>query len=196
MSNQHNEEEEKYFQQMELVRRQAMRKEMEKAAAVLAEARRVGEIVGSDDAAVAASLRKLGFDHDTARIFDLLPLVHVAWADGSVSRAERQTIFRVLERRGIEASSQAFLMIASLLEEKPTAAFLDETLSLLRTVAASQGQKGADVVEMCLQVARASGGFLGLVGNPVSDEERALIAQIASTLGDNAQRAFEAKLGE
>ena len=41
---------------------------------------------------IAAALGKLGIDRDDHRVLGLLPLVHIAWADGTVQRAERELI--------------------------------------------------------------------------------------------------------
>ena len=50
-----------------------------------------------------------------------------------------------------------------------------------------------NIVELCLQVANASGGFMN-VGN-VSAEERARIEAIADKLGPAAREAFHRELG-
>lgn len=181
-------EEEKYFKEQELAQRDAKRREMERAAKEAAERRKVAATVATDDEAVVARIRDLGFDGDTARVLDILPLVHVAWADGNVTTNERTSIFKLLEAREIESGSEAWLLIEALLEQRPSEDFLDETLHLLRDI----GGHEADVLALCTQVADASGGFFGL-GNKISDEERALIAHIADELGESAQKAFSDK---
>lgn len=183
------EDEDKYFKQQELALRDAKRRELERAAKEAAERRRVGDAVGTTDEAVLERIRALGFDGDTARILDLLPLVHVAWADGSVTIRERASIMRVVEARGIREGSEAWVLITTLLEKEPSRDFLEETLDLLRSLG---GDRNASIVDLCVQVASASGGFFGL-GETVSDEERALIAHIAEELGGSAQAAFKQK---
>lgn len=180
------EEEEKYFHQQEVERRKEKRRELERAAAEAAEKRKVAATLATDDEALVTRIRELGFDGDTARVLDLLPLVHVAWADGSVSANERRAISSILAQREIEAGTEAALLMEALMDERPSDTFLSETLELLRDLG---GKKGASVIELCIQVADASGGFFGL-GNKINDEERALIEEIAAGLGDAAHAKF------
>ncbi|MCB9521546.1 MAG: TerB family tellurite resistance protein [Myxococcales bacterium] len=184
-------EEENYFHQQEMERREARRRELERAAAELAERRRVAETLETHDEALLERIRALGFDGDTARVLDLLPLIHVAWADGSVSQKERTQIFRALTQRGIARDSEAWLLVAALLEQRPSDDFLEETLHLLRDLG---GERGVSIVDLCAQIARSSGGFFGL-GDKIADEEYAVIAHIADELGESAKLAFEQQLG-
>jgi tellurite resistance protein len=70
---------------------------------------------------------------------------------------------------------------------------MDASLMLLRELLASRGEQATDVVDLCVKVADASGGLLGL-GNRISPEEKTLLKQIADTLGDEAQHHFNKKL--
>lgn len=180
------EEEEKYFKKQELERREAKRRELERAAKEAQEARKVAKTLATTDEALVERIRALGFDGDTARVFDLLPLIHVAWADGDVTTNERSSIFQVLEARGIDSDSEAFILVGALLEQRPSDEFMSETLELLRALG---GDRKASIVELCVNVAKASGGFLGL-GNKISDDEQAVIAEIVGTLGESAVGAF------
>jgi len=120
-----------------------------------------------------------------------MPLIHIAWADGSVSRQERAAILDVLKSRGLEHGSDPYLMIETLLEIRPSEQFLNESLDVLRLVVGDA--RAENIVELCLQVANASGGFMN-VGN-VSAEERAQLAAIADKLGPAARDAFHRELG-
>lgn len=189
-----SEEEDLYFRQREMERREDRRREMAKAAKELQEARGVAKSAGTEDMELAERIRKLGFSGETAVVFDLLPLILVAWADGSVSRAERETIFTVVERRNLARDSEAFLAVESLLEEKPSDAFIEESMDALRELMSDSPEaKTAEMIELCAAIADASGGFLGLAKR-VSDEERDLIAKIADSLGSSAQEQFRKSL--
>lgn len=184
------EEEAKYFKQKELALRDAKRRELERAAKEAAERRTVAGILSTEDDAVVERIRELGFDGDTVRVLDLLPLIHVAWADGNVTQRERASILQLVERRGIVPGDEAFLLVEALLEQQPSEDFLDETLHLLRDIG---GGRESDILQLCLKVADASGGFFG-IGDRISDEERALIQHIADELGETAQSTFRDKL--
>ncbi|MFY0531259.1 hypothetical protein [Nannocystis pusilla] len=104
---------------------------------------------------------------------------------------ERTAILDVLRGRGIQPGTEAFRTVESLLEERPSQAFLDQTLAVLKE--AVGGARAANIVDLCVQVAGASGGFLNM--GTVSDEERALIEQIANQLGGPAIAEFNKQLG-
>lgn len=180
-----NEDEERYFRSLDIEQRRELRKRMDSGARALEEKRKIASAAGTEDLSVADRIKALGFDDDSARIFELLPLVHVAWADGSVQRSERAAIFKILEQREISEDSSAFQMMASLLEEKPSDAFMQETLEIVRDMTGGLNSRTADVVDLCIEVAAASGGFLGL-GRRIGDEERQLINDIVNTLGSSS----------
>lgn len=177
--------EDAYFQQRDRELRAQLREQLEKAAGELYKEAKASALSISDRIAA------LGFTGEKLKVFDLLPLVHVAWADGSVSRKERVAILDVVRGRGIQPGTDAFRTIESLLEERPPQAFLDETLAILKD--AVGGARAANLVDLCVQVAGASGGFLNM--GTISDEERAAIQQIANQLGGVAVAEFNKQLG-
>jgi uncharacterized tellurite resistance protein B-like protein len=185
-----SDEEEKYFKALEIEQRQNLRDKLDRDAAALERRRAVAEGAGTEDLDVAARIAALGFSGDSARIFDLMPLVHVAWADGAVTRRERSTILKILERRGIAPGSDAFTTMEALLEQPPPESFMRESLAVLRDLVAD---RSGDIVSLCLEVARASGGFLGL-GHAISDNERAILEEVATTLGDTAATNLRTQL--
>ena len=175
MSIKPTDEEEIYFKQQELALRQKMREQMASAGDHAQSEGRRREL--------AERIRELGFEGDKAKIFDLMPLIHVAWADGSISRKERSTILDAVLARGVAPGTDAFQMVESLLEEPPPASFMSETLSVLKDVVG--GKRADSLVELCIQVADSSGGFFGL-GGRISDEERERIREIAAHFGAEA----------
>ena len=82
----------------------------------------------------------------------------------------------------------------SLLEERPTDTYMEESLSVLRELADKEGGKAKSIVDLCLLVAKASGGFFGF-GAKVGDAERQLIEQIVDGLGEQAHTQFKKELG-
>src|SRR6478609_868272 len=54
-----------------------------------------------DEPALLERIQKLGVTLDTGSAFILAPLVEVAWADGSVSHAERDAILQIARQRGV-----------------------------------------------------------------------------------------------
>jgi hypothetical protein len=81
----------------------------------------------------------------------------------------------------------------TLLEERPSNAYLEASLDLLRDVLAERQDDGRTVVGLCILVAESAGGFLGL--RTISSTERQMIEKIAARLGTKAQAEFQARLG-
>lgn len=177
-------EEEAYFKQREIEQRRKLREKLEAAAHELAEKHAIAQSLETSEP-VAERIKALGFSGTTARVFDLLPLVHVAWADGTVQKGERAAILKVLEARGVAPGSEGFQLFESLLEERPSDEYMSESLAVLKELVGTVA--GADVVGLCEQVASAAGGFLGIAGK-VSGEERKLIDEIAGHLGGGAEK--------
>lgn len=189
-----NEEEERYFAELDAEKRAGLRKKMAKEAAELEEKRKIAASTGGD-IEVAERIKALGFDGDSARIFDLMPLVHVAWADGKIQRGERAKILELLVARGIEEGSEAFATMESMLEQRPDEGFMRETLAALRDVVGTEHAKTQSIVDLCIEVAAASGGLLGLgIGGKVGDDEKQKIGEIAATLGDSAAAEVKKQL--
>jgi len=183
-----------YFTAQTAERREQVRKRLDKIAKKLEDKKAIADTLATDDEMLVERIHALGFDGDSARVFDLLPLIHVSWADGRVQRKERATILAALEARGIQPGSEASVLIETLLEAPPSEAFMKVSLELLRDLAKAKGDNSVNVVELCVKVADASGGLLG-VGNRIATEERELIQSIADTLGPEAQDQFKKLLG-
>ena len=139
-------------------------------------------------------IRELGFEGEAERVFDLLPLVHVAWADGKIQNGERAAILNVLRVRGVRGGS-AFTVLEALLEKRPSQEYLDESLEVLKELLQGKPRDAKTVVGLCILVAKAAGGFLQIF-NPISEEERAVIEKISKALGDEAFAEYSSRLGD
>ncbi len=185
--------EERYFLEKEAQIRNRIRAELEARAKAAAQRQAIAAQVGGNEQ-LAGRLHDLGFDADTVPALHLLPLVAVAWADGKVSPAERDAVFRIAAAHGIEPGSKAALLLASLLESRPSQAVGDQVAALLRDLLASRGLHPRSLVEASLEVASASGGFLGL-GNKVGPQERALIEDLSRTFSQESRDRVIDRLG-
>jgi uncharacterized tellurite resistance protein B-like protein len=176
-------------------RRAALRAQIDEASARLANREAIARAVGSSELTLLDRIEQLGFTGDSARVLDLLPLIHVAWADGKTDQRERATILTIVDQRGIAKDSDAALLIESLLEERPSETFLSESFALVRDLAAKQGNDGQRLVDLCIDIGEASGGLFGF-GERVSDAEYALIQRIADAFGEAAQSTLLSRVGE
>lgn len=132
----------------------------------------------------------LGFDDEAQPVFDLLPLLHVAWCDGEIQAGERALILNLLQIRGV-GPGKAYTTIEALLEKRPSKAYLEESLAVLRELIAdkSHDADAETIVGLCVLLAESAGGFLGIFRR-VSADERDMIQRIAKALGPEAEAAF------
>ncbi len=139
-----------------------------------------------------ATLRELGIDKDNFRTLGLLPLVFVAWADGTVQRAEGALIHKVARDKGwLVGGGEALL--DRWLRDQPDPEYIATGLRLLRTLTTERrGLGGVITTEtlnhllvLCKDVAEAAGGLWGL-SNPIDPSEEQALASIAEAfeIGD------------
>ena len=175
-------------------RRMELRLRVDDLADRLSRREGIAHAIGRTDAALVDRVEQLGFSGESLQVLDLLPLVHVAWADGRIQKEERAVLLAILDQRGLAPESEASLLIESLLEQRPSETFFAESRAVLVDLATRTGASGKDVVDLCAKIAEASGGLFGL-GRRVTAEERALVAEVADALGDEARARFAERFG-
>ena len=136
----------------------------------------------------------------------VVPLVEVAWADGRITRRERQMIFDTLVEMNIPESEENLLTLAEWLELRPDDSFFAEALHDIRNDIAAAGpdvgtEQKYDIISRCTLVAEASGGETGFAGGGarICDEEIQTVKQIARILngamsGQNKQQGVQKEL--
>lgn len=150
--------------------------------------------IGIADEDVLSALQDLGFNADTVRLLSILPLVQIAWAEGGVTENEREMIFEIARARDIAEGTAAHNQLSDWLDQKPPQEFFDNTLRAVRYMieALPEDQRQTsrqNLVEYCTQVAEVSGGILGF--RKISDDERLLIARIATEIGQTRSAAVK-----
>jgi hypothetical protein len=119
---------------------------------------------------IDALLAELKIPKEAYRLVTLLPLVHVAWADGKVQREERTLIMRIASERGL-LENGGRETLEHWLTVPPGAAKLKRDLEILNELGRGRGaiseEFDADSLQLllswCQDVADAAGGLLGLV---------------------------------
>ncbi|MHC4384711.1 MAG: TerB family tellurite resistance protein [Planctomycetota bacterium] len=188
-----SEEEEKFFVRAEADRRRKLREGMELAARELEEKERVARAAGTEDLSVADRIRAMGFDSKTARILEIVPMVLVAWADGSISKKERVRVMEAVEAAGNEPHGEAWLLAASMLEQRPSDTLATELMHVLRDLVGQDTARRENLVGLCVSVAEASGGLFGLTSR-VDEKEREAIERISGAFADKAWEQVQGKL--
>ena len=92
---------------------------------------------------------------------DVVPLVEVAWADGRITRRERQMIFNSLVEMNIPYSEENLRTLADWLELRPDDVFFADALRDIRNDISAAGpdvgtEKKYDIISRCTLVAEAS----------------------------------------
>ena len=144
----------------------------------------LAEKLHADEPALLDRIQKLGVTLDTGSAFILAPLVEVAWVDGQVSHAERDTILDIAQQRGVELGSADYRQLLDWLAHRPSDEVFRTALEAIRIGLSilppdESEQRIATIIKSCEDVAQAAGGiaqFFHLDG--VSYAESALIAEI------------------
>ena len=173
--------EDAYFRKrdQELVEQARLRAEDEAALQRLAEA------AGVDDEDIPRDLQRLGYTVETVTLLYIVPMIEVAWADGTVSEPERDAIIAAALARGVEPGSQADRQLAQWLANPRSAVLSDATLHLLGAVLQKRppdvrAPVTRDLLAACIAVASASGGILGF--RSISDKEQRAVDRIRDEL--------------
>jgi hypothetical protein len=178
--------EEEYFRKKD---RELIEK-IRQAAATEQARKDLGRKAGLDDPQLIQELQDLGFTLDTVGLLPLVPIIQMAWAEGGITKAERELILRLARSRGIEVGSAADRQLTEWITHQPAEAVFARAKRLIRAMldsssAETGGLKADDLVKYCEEIASASGGMLGI--RRISAEERALLSSITADL--NARRS-------
>jgi hypothetical protein len=152
------------------------REERERAERRGAELRRLAEALGLGDEPRVSALFALGITAETAPAFEALPLVEVAWADGSVGEEERWRLLEAAARLGVEFGRPAHALLESWLVRRPD----PELFAAWHEWARGAPGQPRLLLEAAERVAGAAGGLLGF--GVVSRAERRAIDGIHHSL--------------
>jgi tellurite resistance protein len=127
-------------------------------------------------------LLALGIKAETLAALSIVPLVEVAWADGSLDARERRAILDRARDTGMAPGSTAQALLEAWLERRPDAKLLDAWTHMVRGIRDQVGpdeaaRLKASLLDQARAVASASGGVLG-IGSKVSGAEAAMLARL------------------
>jgi hypothetical protein len=153
---------------------------LKEAKAIEATRETLGKASGVTDPVVLDRMLALGIQPATLAALSLVPLVEVAWADGSLDARERRATVDRARAAGVRPEGMALL--EAWLDRQPNPELFDLWERMVKSV---RTQMGPDEVahlktallEQARAVAGASGGVLGL-GSKVSAAEAAVLARL------------------
>jgi hypothetical protein len=145
------------------------------------------DLTGIRDEALLEKLVQLGIRPGKWAALALIPLVEVAWADGSVDERERRAVLSAADANGVAKDSAAYDLLEQWLAERPDAAYLGAWGEYIVALCAELGeaQRAAlqrEILGRARQVAEATGGILGL-GKKVSDAEQRALDELKKAFG-------------
>jgi hypothetical protein len=125
------------------------------------------EASGIHDEAVLARLVQLNIRPETLAALSLVPLVEVAWADGTMPAKTREAVMNAAEAVGIQVEDDAHQLLAAWLRQKPDDALLEAWGHYVQALCKQLDDAAAerlkrDLLDRARAVAAATGGFLGI----------------------------------
>lgn len=141
----------------------------------------LGRSCGLSDASLLDRLVALGIRADTVEALVLVPLVEVAWADGTMDPREREAVLRAAASVGIAKESPGYDLLEAWTHARPAPELMESWRSYIRTLgrelsADHRWHLEEQVMGKARAVAEAAGGFLGLA--KVSKAEEAVLSDL------------------
>ena len=142
---------------------------------------------GLTNQALLKLLLDLEIDSETLAALTLIPLVEVAWADGSIAQQERDAILEAADSVGITPESESYLLLGNWLKKAPPARLLEAWESYVAALSETLTPDARrtlrkDVMGRVRRVATAAGGFLGL-GRKISTSEQKVLDRLEKSFG-------------
>jgi hypothetical protein len=161
----HKESERKLGELREQLARQSSRQELQDAS-------------GISDPLLLDRLMKLGVTAETSTLLNLVPVIEVAWADGTIQSEEREAILSGAKNEGIAEGSPAHGLLLGWLQTRPASSLFEAWLGYVRDLTAELSAEqtavlSARVSSFARGVAEAAGGFLG-IGSVAGSEQKVL----------------------
>ena len=160
-------------QDIELRRRMAEKESAQARRAALA------ETSGIRDEAVLDKLVAMNINSETLAAMSLVPLVAVAWADGTIDPNERSAVLRAAEQEGLSKQSANYELLNGWLAKMPPPDLITVWKQYVAALVANLDDPArttlkTQIMGRARSVAEASGGFLGLTAR-ISDAEKRIL---------------------
>ena len=144
------------------------------------------EVVQIKDETFLDRLIELGIGPETVLALTLVPLIAVAWADGTLDGRERDAIIKAAEEKGVSPETAGHQLLETWLSRRPERELFDSWKQYVRgiweTFTDEERQRMRErTLDWALAVAEASGGFLGVISK-VSPSERVVIKELEKVL--------------
>lgn len=141
----------------------------------------IAEVTHISDHQLLTELINCGVRAESLHVLMLLPLVHVAWSNGHIERAERLAILAAAEQDGIRSDAPGYEVLNGWLARRPDPHLIKtwkDYVAAVRRFVSPEMFNSLQVVTVvrAWRVAEAAGGLLGF--QKVSPAERAAIKEL------------------
>jgi len=135
---------------------------------------------GITDPALLGKLVDLGLHSETLTAISMVPLVAVAWADGTLAESERRALLAAAAQAGIEGAG--LRLLTRWLDAPPGPGLVETWTDYLRATAGNLGPDGRMALRVILlgrarQVAEVAGDLLGHAAR-ITPAEEAMLARL------------------
>ena len=136
------------------------------------------KVSGMTDDAVLDQLVALGLSGKTVAALSLVPLIWVAWADGTIQDNERVAILNAAHGKGLEEGTAGYALLEGWLAKKPDEKLFGAWEQYIKSLASQLNDEQnrllrTQIVSFARVVAESAGGFLG-IGRVAGSEEKVL----------------------
>jgi hypothetical protein len=136
------------------------------------------KVSGMSDEAVLDKLVGLGLSANTIAALSLVPLIQVAWADGTIQDNERTAILQGAHGKGLEQGTDGYELLQSWLKRQPADELFQAWEAYIKALASQLNDEQNrllknQIVGFAKMVAAAAGGILGF-GKVSASEEKVL----------------------
>jgi hypothetical protein len=133
---------------------------------------------GMTDEAVLDKLVALGLRTNTIAALSLVPLIQVAWADGTIQDNERNAILQGAHGKGLEQGTDGYELLQTWLAKRPDEELFVAWEAYIKALAAQLNDEQNrllknQIVGFAKMVAASAGGILGFA-KVSKDEEKVL----------------------
>jgi hypothetical protein len=184
--------EEWYFHEVDvdLIERMRKRAECEMERRCMAEASQIR------DPAVLAQLHDLGYTPATVPLLCMAPVLQVAWANGSVSHAERDRVWAIAAQHGVEEGSAIHRQLEEWMEHSPGEKFFEGSLQVIEAVLETLPEQERQsrqhtLMQDCTEVASAPGWHIARIGGP----ERGVLHHLLKRLQMHREKTEAGSVG-
>jgi hypothetical protein len=146
------------------------------------ESKKLAHVSGIVEEHVLSSLVKAGVRSETLAAVGIVPMVEVAWCDGTVAPEEREAVLNAAVAQGIHPDSAAYDLLKHWLDQRPDPHIIEAWKEYVHEMSRVMPKESLTdmrkhMLDRCRRVAAAAGGFLGLA--TISKHEQAKIDEFA-----------------